>query len=73
MVEDAQSHATFPEGCAEGDEVEYRPAEPVEAGDDELVTGPVGGGEGLVELWPAGFGAAGMVEVDVGRVGAGPD
>ncbi|MET3143281.1 UNVERIFIED_ORG: hypothetical protein ABIB13_003012 [Arthrobacter sp. UYEF2] len=42
LLEDTQSHTTFPEIRAEGDEVEYRPAESVEAGDDELITCPVG-------------------------------
>ncbi len=51
--------------------MEQRASEPVQAGDDQLVAGAVGRGEGLVELGPAGLGTAGMVEVDVCRVDTG--
>ncbi len=71
LLEDAQSNTTISEGCTEGHEVEYRAAESVQAGDDELVAGPVGQGESFLQLGSAGFGADGVVEVYVGRVNAG--
>jgi hypothetical protein len=45
--------------------VQHGAAEPVQAGDDEGVTGAEVSEE-LVELGAAGLGAAGPVEVDVG-------
>lgn len=42
--------------------MEHRASEPVHSGDDQLVAGADGRGEGLVELGPAGLGTAGMVE-----------
>lgn len=47
--------------------MEHRTPEPVQASNDKLVAISVGRGKGLIELGPAGFGAAGIVDVDIVR------
>jgi hypothetical protein len=71
LFEHAQADASFLEGGAEGDQVQHGAAKAVEAGDDELIATPVGGGEGLVELRARGFGAAGPIQVNICGVDAG--
>jgi len=56
---------------AEGHQVQHGAAEPVQAGDLERVAGAEQL-EDQVELWPAGLGAAGGIEVDVVPRDAGP-
>lgn len=50
LLKHAQTDAAFLEGSAEGDQVQRGSAKAVEAGDDELVTTPVGRSEGFVEF-----------------------
>ncbi|GAA5200715.1 hypothetical protein GCM10023346_43440 [Arthrobacter gyeryongensis] len=73
MLQDTQAHASFPEARPESNKVQYLASEPVEAGEDELVAGSVGRRERFIKLGPAGFGAAGVIDVDVFRVDAGID
>ena len=55
LLEHAQADSSFLGGRAEGDKVQHGSAEPVEAGDDELIPTTVGGGECFVELGAGGF------------------
>ena len=64
LFEHPQLDAPVAQRGAEGDQVQYGAAEPVQAGYDEGVAGAQVAQE-QVELWAAGFGAACSVEVDV--------
>ncbi len=70
LFEHPQLDAPVAQRGAEGDQVQYGAAEPVQAGYDEGVAGAQVAQE-QVELWAAGFGAACSVEVDVGGGDAG--
>ena len=66
LLEDFEADAAFSQCRAEGDQVQYGPAEAVQAGDDKGVIVVVAQvPQDLVELGSAGFGSGGVIEVDV--------
>lgn len=67
LREHLQADASFLECGTEGDEVQHGSTE---AGDDELIATPIGGGEGLFELVAGSVGAAGPIDVNVREVNA---